>query len=65
MFCVLQLSDPHLLADPHGRCRGRVALEALRHGWQQACAQLQRRGQRLGHAKADARVGSGDHSGFA
>ena len=43
MFCVLQLSDPHLLADPHGRCRGRVALEALRHGWQQACVQLQRR----------------------
>lgn len=43
MICVLQLSDPHLLADPHGRCRGRVALEALRHGWEQACAQLQRR----------------------
>lgn len=37
---VLQLSDPHLLADPGGRCRGRVALAALRHGWQQACAQL-------------------------
>ena len=43
MICVLQLSDPHLLADPHGRCRGRVALEALRHGWEQACAQVQRR----------------------
>lgn len=37
---VLQLSDPHLLADPGGRCRGRVALAALRHGWEQACAQL-------------------------
>ncbi len=37
---VLQLSDPHLLADPRGRCRGRVALDALQHGWQQALLQL-------------------------
>ena len=37
---VLQLSDPHLLADPRGRCRGRVALESLRHAWQQALEQL-------------------------
>ncbi len=42
MIRVLQLSDPHLLADPSGRCRGRMALAALRHGWQQACAQLER-----------------------
>lgn len=41
MIQVLQFSDPHLLADPGGRCRGRVALEALRHGWRQACAQLE------------------------
>jgi Icc protein len=37
---VLQLSDPHLLADPRGRCRGREALACLRHGWQQALTQL-------------------------
>ena len=37
---VLQLSDPHLLADPRGRCRGRVAMGALHHAWQQALAQL-------------------------
>ena len=38
---VLQLSDPHLLADPRGRCRNREALACLRHGWQQALQQLQ------------------------
>jgi Icc protein len=38
---VLQLSDPHLLADPRGRCRGREALACLRHGWHQALAQLE------------------------
>jgi len=37
---VLQLSDPHLLADPKGRCRGREALACLLHGWDQALAQL-------------------------
>ena len=37
---VLQLSDPHLLADPQGRCRGRLALACLDHGWRQALAQL-------------------------
>jgi Icc protein len=37
---VLQLSDPHLLADPGGLCRGRPALACLQHGWQQALAQL-------------------------
>ncbi|MFZ9850207.1 MAG: metallophosphoesterase [Vulcanococcus sp.] len=37
---VLQLSDPHLLADPGGRCRGRESLACLRHGWRQALEQL-------------------------
>ena len=37
---VLQLSDPHLLADPRGRCRGRDPLAQLHHGWHQALAQL-------------------------
>lgn len=37
---VLQLSDPHLLADPQGLCRGRPALALLRHGWQQALTQI-------------------------
>ena len=40
MLRVLQLSDPHLLADPRGRCRGVVALEALEQAWCQAVAQL-------------------------
>ena len=40
---VLQLSDPHLLADPRGLCRGRPALGCLRHGWSEA---LRQRGQR-------------------
>jgi Icc protein len=29
---ILQLSDPHLLADPGGRCRGRLSLTRLREG---------------------------------
>jgi Icc protein len=37
---VLQLSDPHLLADPRGRCRGVEALAHLRHAWRQALVQL-------------------------
>lgn len=35
---VLQLSDPHLLADPRGRCRGRESLAWLTHGLAQALA---------------------------
>jgi len=35
---VLQLSDPHLLADPGGRCRGRQSLAWLAHGLEQALA---------------------------
>lgn len=38
---VLQLSDPHLLADPRGRHRGRAPLAQLCHSWQQALRQLQ------------------------
>jgi len=41
---VLQLSDPHLLADPQGLYRGRQPLACLRHGLDQALAQLQPRG---------------------
>ncbi|MFM8936308.1 MAG: metallophosphoesterase [Vulcanococcus sp.] len=37
---VLQLSDPHLLADPLGCCRGRQSLACLQQGWHQALAQL-------------------------
>lgn len=37
---LLQLSDPHLLADPHGVCRGRQPLPLLRHALEQAHAQL-------------------------
>ena len=37
---ILQLSDPHLLADPAGQHRGIGALAALRHGLAQALAQL-------------------------
>jgi Icc protein len=29
---ILQLSDPHLLADPDGLCRGRCSLARLREG---------------------------------
>ena len=36
---ILQLSDPHLLADPGGLCRGRPSLALLRHGL--ACAHQQ------------------------
>lgn len=35
---LLQLSDPHLLADPGGLCRGRRPLLQLRHGLRQAQA---------------------------
>ncbi len=37
---ILQLSDPHLLAEPAGRCHGRPALDLLRHGLQEALGQL-------------------------
>jgi Icc protein len=33
---LLQLSDPHLLADPAGLCRGRPPLDQLRHGLRSA-----------------------------
>ena len=42
---ILQLSDPHLLADPSGRRRGRQPLAWLRHGLQQAHQQLQASGE--------------------
>jgi Icc protein len=41
---LLQLSDPHLLADPAGRCRGRPSLALLRHALRQAHDQLQAAG---------------------
>lgn len=41
---LLQLSDPHLLADPAGLCRGRASLNLLGHGVQQALTQLERQG---------------------
>ena len=37
---VLQLSDPHLLADPEGLCRGRQALACLQHAWEQSLTQV-------------------------
>jgi len=37
---LLQLSDPHLLADPTGHLRGRRPATLLQHGLQQALAQL-------------------------
>ncbi len=37
---ILQLSDPHLLADPGGRCRGRLSLARLREGLLQSLARL-------------------------
>jgi Icc protein len=37
---LLQLSDPHLLADPLGQCHGRPSLEWLRHGLRQALAEV-------------------------
>ncbi len=42
---ILQLSDPHLLADPAGRCHGRPALDLLRHGLQEALGQLEALGE--------------------
>ena len=41
---LLQLSDPHLLADPQGWCRGRQPLPLLRHALAQAHAQLEAAG---------------------
>ena len=41
---LLQLSDPHLLADPAGLCRGRAPLALLQHALEQAHAQLQATG---------------------
>ncbi|MFM7315271.1 MAG: metallophosphoesterase [Cyanobium sp.] len=38
---LLQLSDPHLLADPAGLCRGRPALALLSHGLRAVHRQLQ------------------------
>lgn len=40
---ILQLSDPHLLADPAGCCRGVRALPQLRDGLEKALALLQAR----------------------
>jgi Icc protein len=37
---LLQLSDPHLLADPRALCRGRPPLESLRHGIRSALQAL-------------------------
>lgn len=37
---ILQLSDPHLLADPGGICRGRPPLAHLQHGLRSALRQL-------------------------
>jgi Icc protein len=42
---ILQLSDPHLLADPAGRCHGRPALALLRHGLREALGQLRSHGE--------------------
>lgn len=42
---ILQLSDPHLLADPAGRCHGRPALALLRHGLREALGQLHSHGE--------------------
>jgi Icc protein len=41
---ILQLSDPHLLADPTALCRGRPPLGLLRHGLDTALEQLRRDG---------------------
>ena len=41
---LLQLSDPHLLADPRGLCHGRPPLALLRHGLSEAHRQLQAEG---------------------
>ena len=37
---LLQLSDPHLLADPAGLCHGRASLLWLRHGLERALAKV-------------------------
>jgi len=41
---LLQLSDPHLLGDPRGECRGRLPLPLLRHALHQAHALLEQAG---------------------
>ncbi len=41
---ILQLSDPHLLADPAGLCRGRPSLALFRHALTAALDQLARDG---------------------
>ena len=43
---ILQLSDPHLLADPGGLCRGRPALALLQRGVETALARLTAEGLR-------------------
>ena len=43
---ILQLSDPHLLADPLGHCRGRSPWALLRLALEQAWQQLDAAGQR-------------------
>ncbi len=43
---LLQLSDPHLLADPAGLCRGRPPLALLRHALFEAHRQLETAGLR-------------------
>jgi Icc protein len=43
---VLQLSDPHLLADPQGRYRGVAPLAQLRHGLATALQRLEEAGLR-------------------
>lgn len=42
---LLQLSDPHLLADPAGRCRGRLPWQQLRSGILAALSQAQQGGE--------------------
>jgi Icc protein len=42
---ILQLSDPHLLANPSGRIAGRRPAEALRAGWRQALKSLAGEGE--------------------
>lgn len=42
---LLQLSDPHLLADPGGCCRGRLPWQQLRHGALTALAQARAQGE--------------------
>lgn len=49
---LLQISDPHLLADPDGLCRGRRPLQQLRHGLEHLLA--------AGHGSIDLLLLSGD-----